>query len=367
MKATRFPVDYEQIIERLHAYNPTTYARTRNHLKGNVSYLSPYITHGVITLPMVETHLKESFGPSKIKKYVFELAWREYFYNIWQSKAAAIFDDFQTIDEATVDGIPQAVLEGGTGLHAIDEQLNLLVTAGYMHNHARMWVASLVCNFGNTSWQAGARWFFYHLLDGDLASNTLSWQWVSGRFNGRRYRFNQQNINKYSAQRQHGTFLDAPYPHLPDISLPDNFGTAVTPILTSQPPLDIRPKADDTNTIFVYHPWMLNPQWREHQNGRRILLLEPSFFKRYPMSEKRIDFIKQLAENIDNMEIYWQEFASLKELYPTAQFHSVYHPSVEHWKIEFDPLPKMFPTVKGFYKSFFQFWNRCVKIKKEYR
>ena len=130
---------------------------------------------------------------------MFELAWREYFYNIWQSRSNDIFNDFRTINESTTAGIPQPIVNGETGLHAVDEQLQLLVKDGYMHNHARMWVASLTCNFANTSWQSGAKWFFYHLLDGDLASNTLSWQWVSGRFNGRRYRFNQQNINSISS------------------------------------------------------------------------------------------------------------------------------------------------------------------------
>ena len=367
MKSINFPTSYSDITNRLSSYNPTMYGKTRNHLQGQVSHLSPYITHGVLTLPMVEDSIRQRHGPKKMKKFVFELAWREYFYNIWESRLDDIFSDFRSIDEPTTEWISQSLLEGQTGLQAIDEQISLLMNNGYMHNHARMWVASLVCNVTNTCWKSGAKWFFYHLLDGDLASNTLSWQWVSGRFNGRRYRFNQQNINKYSASPQYGTFVDVTYPQLPDITIPEHFRTAVPVDFSSQLPSQTTIEPNDATQVLVYHPWMLNPKWREEHIGRRILLMEPRFFKQFPMSPKRIEFICELAKNINNIEIHWADFSALKKAYPDAQLHSVYHPSVEHWEVKFDPMPKMFPTVKGFYKSFFQFWNRCVKIKKEYR
>ena len=81
-------------------------------------------------------------------------------------------------------------------LHFIKDFLK----TGYMHNHARMYVASYVVHWRRIKWQAGAKWFLHHLLDGDPASNNLSWQWVASTFGNKPYIFNLENVRKYSLQ-----------------------------------------------------------------------------------------------------------------------------------------------------------------------
>ena len=80
-----------------------------------------------------------------------------------------------------------------------------------MHNHLRMYVASIVCNVAQSHWINPARWMYYYLLDADWASNSLSWQWVAGSNSNKKYFANQDNINKYCLTTQKGTFLDLDY------------------------------------------------------------------------------------------------------------------------------------------------------------
>jgi deoxyribodipyrimidine photo-lyase len=76
-----------------------------------------------------------------------------------------------------------------------------LTTTGYLHNHARMWPAAYLIHWRHVTWQAGARWFLQHLLDGDPASNNLSWQWVASTFSHKPYFFNKENLARYTNQR----------------------------------------------------------------------------------------------------------------------------------------------------------------------
>ena len=90
---------------------------------------------------------------------------------------------------------------GRTGLACMDAFARELHDTGYLHNHARMWLAAYVVHFRRIRWQAGARWFLRHPLDGDLASNNLSWQWVASTFSHKPYFFNRENLDKYTAGR----------------------------------------------------------------------------------------------------------------------------------------------------------------------
>ena len=91
-----------------------------------------------------------------------------------------------------------------------------LLSSGYLHNHARMYLASYVVHWRRVSWQAGARWFLHHLLDGDPASNNLSWQWVASTFANKPYIFNLDNLRKYAdaglnVRAEDNVDLDASY------------------------------------------------------------------------------------------------------------------------------------------------------------
>ena len=193
-----FPTDYQEILNRIENVHPIKYAKTRNFINGQITYLSPYISRGVISVKQVkEIVLNKGFSKYESEKFIQELAWREYFQRVWQSKKELIWSDLKhTQEDVKHHHIPTAVVEAQTGIEAIDQQINNLFTTGYMHNHIRMYLASITCNMAKSHWQVPSKWMYYHLLDGDIASNNCSWQWVSGAFSSKKYYCNQENIQK---------------------------------------------------------------------------------------------------------------------------------------------------------------------------
>ncbi len=190
--------------ERLGTIDPKRYAKTRNYLDGAVTKLSPYIRHGVLSLAEVRDYVIERTRKLEDgEKLINELAWRDY----WQRKYRELGDDiwgdqeeyktgFDARDYA--DQLPKDIRDGETDLVCIDTFSTELRETGYLHNHARMWMAAYVVHFRRVRWQAGAAWFLEHLLDGDPASNNLSWQWVASTFSHKPYFFNRANLEKYT-------------------------------------------------------------------------------------------------------------------------------------------------------------------------
>ncbi len=192
---------------RLEAVNPPVYGRTRNHLDGDVSRLSPYIRHGALALAEVRDHAISGDGGEKSAwKFVNELGWRDFWQRVYRKTGDGVWEDREAYKtgwdaEDYGDTLPPMVEEGRTGLACMDGFARDLTETGYLHNHARMWMAAYVVHFLRIKWQAGARWFLTHLLDGDPASNNLSWQWVASTFSGRPYFFNRENLEKYTDGR----------------------------------------------------------------------------------------------------------------------------------------------------------------------
>lgn len=189
--------------ERLNEIDPIAYGRTRNHLDGAVTQLSPFIRHGVVSLAQVRDRVLTSVNePSDAEKMVQQLAWRDYWQRLYADMGETIWDDreewktgFSADDYA--DELPEDIRDGQTGVAAIDHFIRELITTGWLHNHARLYLASYICHFRRVKWQVGARFFLKHLLDGDVASNNLSWQWVASTFANKPYYFNLENLQKF--------------------------------------------------------------------------------------------------------------------------------------------------------------------------
>ncbi len=180
----------------------SAYQRTRNYLDGAVSYLSPYIRYGVLSLAEVRDHALAQSGKNS-QKFINELAWRDY----WQRLYAEMGDDIWRDQESYKTGIlshdyadelPDDIVTATTGIKLIDDIVHQLKTTGYLHNRQRMYFASYVVHWRNIKWQAGAKFFLTHLLDGDPASNNLSWQWVASTFSHKPYIFNLSNVRKFT-------------------------------------------------------------------------------------------------------------------------------------------------------------------------
>ena len=203
--------------ERLAAVDPGAYGRSRNHLGGAVTRLSPFIRHGVLSLATVRDAVfawlnvqgyskpeRQGAGQQLAAKLINELGWRDYWQRLWQELGDGIWDDQEPLKtghptSSYAAELPADLTAAATGLACMDAFARELVTTGWLHNHARMWLAAYVVHWRRVRWQAGARWFLQHLLDGDPASNNLSWQWVASSFSHKPYIFNRSNLERFGA------------------------------------------------------------------------------------------------------------------------------------------------------------------------
>jgi deoxyribodipyrimidine photo-lyase len=215
----------ETAIARIDSLDLARYTRTRNNLDGQVSQLSPYLTHGVVTVREVIARLAARASTSSTtlgwdEKFIFELGWREYFQHVWR----VLGDEIWQAPRGTPalqysETMPPDILNATTGVAIIDQSIWTLYDAGYLHNHARMWLAAYIVHVRKVDWRCGARWMYPYLLDGDLASNTLSWQWVAGTWTGSPYVFNADNVEKYAPGLQHqGSVIDKTYEQMEAIA-----------------------------------------------------------------------------------------------------------------------------------------------------
>jgi deoxyribodipyrimidine photo-lyase len=205
--ARRLPVrgGRQAAVAALERIDPVAYARTRNHVGGAVTGLSPWIRHGVLSLAEVrDAALARVERPEAAEKLITELAWRDYWRQVHATLGTLIGTDIEPpaaaprqVEPLTM--VPADVLAAATGMRCIDAFVRRLHETGSLHNHERMWLASWLVHVRGVRWQAGADWFLSHLLDGDPASNHLSWQWVAGTFAAKPYLFNRENLESFTA------------------------------------------------------------------------------------------------------------------------------------------------------------------------
>ncbi len=186
------------------------YSRTRNFIDGAVTRLSPYIRYGVLSLAEVRDYaLERAANTEEAEKFIDELGWRDFL----QRKYIEIGDDIWQDQEPYktgfnahhyADELPDDIREARTGVQFIDDFARELHETGYLHNHARMWLAAYVVHWRQVKWQAGASWFLEHLIDGDPASNNMSWQWVASTFSHKPYYYNLDNVLKFTDGRYDG-------------------------------------------------------------------------------------------------------------------------------------------------------------------
>ena len=213
---TAFPPSRSAALDRLAAFAPLagrSYAARRNHdLPGHadVSRLSPYIRHRALTEVEVLRAVLAIHSPAEAEKFISEVFWRTYWKgwlehrpSVWASYLSdrtAAWNRVQT--EAGLRQDWEAACDGRTGIDAFDHWARELVQTGYLHNHARMWFASIWIFTLRLPWALGADFFLRHLLDGDPASNTLSWRWVAGlQTRGKTYLARRSNISRYTDGR----------------------------------------------------------------------------------------------------------------------------------------------------------------------
>lgn len=205
-------------LEQLQAFVPRsgrTYAHTRNSDFGvgnhnNVSALSPWLRHRLVLEEEVVRATLKHHSLATAEKFIQEVFWRSYFKgwmeqrpDVWSVYRNDVQDLFQRLNQdADLNQRFETAVKGATGIDCFDFWARELIDTGYLHNHARMWFASIWIFTLRLPWQLGADFFYRHLMDGDPASNTLSWRWVGGlHTKGKHYLARADNIERFTNGR----------------------------------------------------------------------------------------------------------------------------------------------------------------------
>ncbi len=309
--------------------DPQGYERSRNYLDGDVTRLSAYLRHGVLTLAEVrDDALRRVADPEYAGKLINEFAWRDYWQRLYVQLGEGIWEDrepYKTGYRATEygHGLPADIQDAETTLACMDGFSRQLTETGYLHNHARMWFAAYVVHWRRVRWQAGAIWFLKHLIDGDPASNNLSWQWVASTFASKAYIFNRENLERYTAGMYcrscpHAKAHTCPFDHdyetlsqtlFPRLSSSAEADAMPTPPRPFSPPIVVdRPPQIAGKPLLWVHTDSLNPNapmFGQHPESPAVFIWDTEWITGSDIALKRLVFLAEcLAEMPGVIEIH---------------------------------------------------------------
>ena len=295
-----FEASRAKAVDKLNTFveqNLSDYSKLRNFDFGpsnrsNVSCLSPYITHGIINeLEVVDKSLKK-FSFAKNEKFIQEVLWRVYWkgwlelrpdvwsdYLIELDKIKKEFKNNQSYLDAT---------EGKTNVDCFNQWVIELKESNYLHNHTRMWFASIWIFTLELPWQLGAEFFMQHLYDGDAASNTLGWRWVAGiQTQGKHYLASEWNINKFTNNRFENIKLNENAKPISN----DKIYSVINKSFKNSEILE-----DKTLLIFENNMTFEFSDFKEHK-FKKILLVSNNTDRTIKLSEKVLKFKANLLED----------------------------------------------------------------------
>ena len=295
-----FEASRAKAIDKLNIFienNLSEYSKLRNFDFGpdnrsNISCLSPYITHGIVNeLEVIDKSLKK-FSFSKNEKFIQEVLWRVYWKG-WLELRPNVWSDYlielkNLKDEFKSNQNFLNAIEGKTNIECFNQWVSELKENNYLHNHARMWFASIWIFTLELPWQLGAEFFMQHLYDGDPASNTLGWRWVAGvQTQGKHYLASEWNINKFTNNR------------FKNIKLNEN-ATSIfsdkTYSINKKDFLNPEILEDKTLLIFENNTTFEFSDFKE-QKFKKILLVSNETNRTIELSEKVLKFKADLLED----------------------------------------------------------------------
>jgi len=286
----------------------------------NISCLSPYITHRLISEYEVAKKALSKYPYQKVEKFIQEIFWRVYWKG-WLELRPKVWTDFVE-DLKNIDNSNEyeKAINGGTNIDCFNDWIKELKENNYLHNHTRMWFASIWIFTLKLPWQKGAEFFLRELYDGDAASNTLSWRWVAGiQTKGKNYIAQNWNINKFTNNKYKGlTLNESPQPiidqreyKISPISINSN-ETKSDNLVSFENELNFQSfKVDSYKNIYCI---LLTNNERQVELGDKVL-----------MYKKKL--IKNLAQNSD-LEITFIEGKKFIELSNNEKSFDVIYPSV---------------------------------------
>jgi len=392
--AFAFPPQRSAALSRCDRVDPDAYAATRNHLHGAVSGLSPYVTHGLVTVGEVLARVGMRRRLGWQDKFAFELGWREYFHHVWRLLGDGVWRTRRPLPAPTAayrPTMPLDVLTASTGVPVIDTAVHQLYASGYLHNHQRMWLASYLVHLRKVDWRTAAPWMYAHLLDGDLASNTLSWQWVAGSWTGRPYLFNAGNVARHSERgwpgaSNAGTIIDRPYPALArfataaidvgqEVHAPRSGVAAEPPVYTLPPPDVTRSQVLAPNPLILASARALIHPWHMHVENARpdqtVGLLITDFHAAYPWSARRWRWVLSAMGGAAHQILIGTAGQMVAAISAAVTQHSArpqtvatlnpFYRQVLERVPDCGPPPRAFPDPPCLHASFSSFWNDISK------
>ena len=254
--------------------------------KSNVSCLSPYISHRLITEYEVAKIVLAKFPYQKVEKYIQEIFWRVYWKG-WLELRPQVWSDFtEDLKALKEDDNYKKAINGETQIKCFNDWVNELKENNYLHNHTRMWFASIWIFTLNLPWQKGAEFFMKHLFDGDAASNTLSWRWVAGlQTKGKHYVAQAWNISKFTNNKYQNVKLNENA-----LPLTDKREYKLSPIN-----LDYDDNANENLLVFENELNLENHKLKNYKNIYLILLTNE--VRKIKLEKKVLDFKTQIISD----------------------------------------------------------------------
>jgi len=324
----KFHTSRDKALESLDTFinnDIVNYSSKRNYDFGpierkNVSCLSPYISHRLINEYEISKKVLSKHPYQKVEKYIQEIYWRVYWKG-WLELRPKVWDDF-TEDLNTIEESENYYLaiNGQTKIECFNDWVKEIKECNYLHNHARMWFASIWIFTLGLPWQKGAEFFMKYLLDGDAASNTLSWRWVGGlQTKGKHYLAQSWNISK---------FLNKKYQN---IKLRENAHSLIDNREYKISPIEIQ-KNDNKNEYLIVFENNLSIESLKIKEYKKIyFVLLDNKSRLLKLDSKVLDYkkniIKDQINKIDDSFVLINE-NEIKELLESLKNFDIIYPSI---------------------------------------
>tara|TARA_B100001115_G_scaffold16782_1_gene11852 strand:+ start:315 stop:1457 length:1143 start_codon:yes stop_codon:yes gene_type:complete len=361
-----FETTRAKAIEKLDRFverNLSDYSKLRNFdfgpdKRSNVSCLSPYITHGVLNEVEIIKKSLAKYSFNKNEKFIQEVLWRTYWKG-WLELRPSVWSDYiislNSIREKYKEDINYLkAIEGKTNIECFDEWVKELKTHNYLHNHTRMWFASIWIFTLDLPWQLGAEFFLKHLYDGDAASNTLGWRWVAGiQTQGKHYLASEWNIKKFTNNRFQNIKLNE--------NAPPKMADKTYSIIKND---FINPTINEDKTLIIFENSLsfeiLN--LKKFKFNKIILAVNSNEFRQVKLSDNVIKFKSELIndqlERIESLSINC-EIVSVDKLKEIKRDFYIIYPSVGE---NLDFVMSNLSNYKFIYRKLDQFsWQFCNK------
>jgi len=361
-----FPISRDNTLKKLDDFienNILDYTKSRNFDFGiqnrkNTSCLSPYISHGIISETEIINKVLKKYLFNKTEKFIQEVLWRVYWRG-WLELRPMVWNDFLIKLEALNEKYKTNknylnAIKGETNIQCFNDWVNELKETNYLHNHARMWFASIWIFTLELPWELGAEFFLKYLYDGDSASNTLGWRWVAGiQTPGKHYLASEWNIKKFTNNRYE------------KIKLNENAVPIKNNKIYSISKKDfINPKIDDGKILLIFDN-NLSFEFSDFRDKKfkKILIVNSSEDRQISLSENIVKFkellFKDQFDRLKKLSIDC-EVVKIKDIKLINEKIYALYPSVGE-NLDFLISNKM-ENIEFLYKKIDQFsWKYCTK------